>query len=156
MPSEILTVDPSTGKTLERFAYLTEGEVDDRLDAAVAAFSNWRRNARDNHAAFLQSVSAQLRSDRQTLAETAVREMGKPIGQTLAEVDKCAWCCDYFAEHAATLLAERPVESNAARSAIAFRPLGVLFAIMPWNFPYWQVFRAAIPAIAAGNAVVVK
>jgi succinate-semialdehyde dehydrogenase/glutarate-semialdehyde dehydrogenase len=82
--------------------------------------------------------------------------MGKPIVQALAEVEKCAWCCEYFAHHAQALLADRVVQSNAAQSAIAFRPLGVIFAIMPWNFPYWQVFRAAAPALAAGNAIVLK
>ncbi len=82
--------------------------------------------------------------------------MGKPIAQALSEVEKCAWSCDYFAEHAAALLADRPVESNATRSAVAFRPLGVIFAIMPWNFPYWQVFRAAAPTLMAGNAVALK
>jgi succinate-semialdehyde dehydrogenase/glutarate-semialdehyde dehydrogenase len=82
--------------------------------------------------------------------------MGKPIAQALAEVEKCAWCCEYFAEHSAALLTTRPIESNATHSAVAFRPLGLIFAIMPWNFPYWQVFRAAAPALMAGNAVVLK
>ena len=156
MPSEILTVDPSTGKTLERFAYMTESEVDERLDAAASAFAAWRGQARERHAPLLRSVAATLRAQRRTLAETAVREMGKPIGQALAEVDKCAWCCEYFADRAGELLADRAIESNAARSAIAFRPLGVLFAIMPWNFPYWQVFRAGVPALAAGNTIALK
>jgi len=156
MPSDILTTNPATGKTLERFDYMSEVEVDARLDAAVGAYRVWRREPHARRAQVLQSVGATLRAERQQLAETAVREMGKPIAQALAEVDKCAWCCEYFALHAQELLADRAVESNAKASAIAFRPLGVIFAIMPWNFPYWQVFRAAAPSLAAGNAVVLK
>jgi acyl-CoA reductase-like NAD-dependent aldehyde dehydrogenase len=156
MPSEILTVDPSTGKTLERFDYMTEGEIDARLDDAASAFATWRHESRERREPLLRSLGSTLRAQRQSLAETAVREMGKPIGQALAEVDKCAWCCDYFADHAAELLADRAIESNASQSVVAFRPIGVLFAIMPWNFPYWQVFRACVPAMAAGNTVVLK
>jgi succinate-semialdehyde dehydrogenase/glutarate-semialdehyde dehydrogenase len=156
MPSDILTTNPATGKTLERFDYMAASEVDARLDAAVGAYRVWRREPHARRTQLLQSVGATLRAERQQFAETAVREMGKPIAQALAEVDKCAWCCEYFALHGEDLLADRAVESNATRSAIAFRPLGVIFAIMPWNFPYWQVFRAAAPALSAGNAVVLK
>jgi acyl-CoA reductase-like NAD-dependent aldehyde dehydrogenase len=156
MASEIVTVDPATGKTLERFPYMTPGEIDARLDAGVSAYRSWRGKPFDDRAQLLRSLGSRLRAQRQALAEAAVREMGKPVAQALAEVDKCAWCCDYFAEHAAGLLAERPVKSNATRSSVVFRPIGVIFAIMPWNFPYWQVFRAAAPALMAGNAVVLK
>ncbi len=156
MPSEIVTVDPSSGKTLERFPYMTPAEIDTRLDAGVSAYRSWRAKSFGARALLLHALADGLRTERQTLAQTAVREMGKPIAQALAEVEKCAWSCDYFAEHAAALLADRPVESNASRSAIAFRPLGVIFAIMPWNFPYWQVFRAAAPALMSGNAVALK
>ncbi|HEX5273758.1 MAG TPA: NAD-dependent succinate-semialdehyde dehydrogenase [Candidatus Rubrimentiphilum sp.] len=135
---------------------MTPGEVDARLDAGVSAYRTWRREAVDDRAQLLRALARGLRNERQSLAETAVREMGKPVAQALAEVEKCAWACDYFAEHGGALLADRPVESNAARSAIAFRPLGVIFAIMPWNFPYWQVFRAAAPALLAGNAIALK
>jgi succinate-semialdehyde dehydrogenase/glutarate-semialdehyde dehydrogenase len=156
MPSEIVTVNPATGKTLERFQYMTPGEIDAHLDAAVSADRLWRGESLKDRGRLLRAVAAELRARRRPLAETAVREMGKPIAQATAEVEKCAWCCDYFAEHAGALLADRPVESNATRSAVAFRPLGVIFAIMPWNFPYWQVFRAAVPALMAGNAVALK
>ena len=156
MPSEILTVNPTTGKELERFSYMPESEIDAHLDAAVAAYRRWRHEEFAGRGDVLKAIAHTLREQRQTLAETAVREMGKPIVQALAEVEKCAWCCEFFAEHAHKLLAERAVESNATRSAVAFRPLGVILAIMPWNFPYWQVFRAAAPALMAGNAIVLK
>jgi succinate-semialdehyde dehydrogenase/glutarate-semialdehyde dehydrogenase len=156
MPSEIVTVDPATGKTLERFQYMSPGEIDARLDAGVSAYRSWRGKSFDDRAKLLRALASGLRTRRQTLAEAAVSEMGKPIAQALAEVEKCAWCCEYFAEHAAALLATRTIESNATHSAVAFRPLGLIFAIMPWNFPYWQVFRAAAPALMAGNTVVLK
>ncbi len=156
MPSDIATTDPATGKALERFHYMTGSEVDVRLDAAVRAYRTWRRQTPACRAQLLRALAEKLHAHRRMLAETAVHEMGKPIAQALAEVEKCAWCCEYFARHGETLLADRIVESNAAQSAIAFRPLGVIFAIMPWNFPYWQVFRAAAPAVVAGNAIALK
>lgn len=156
MPSEIVTVDPATGKMIERFRYMRPNEIDARLDAGVSAYRSWRRASFDDRARLLGSVAARLRADRQPLAEAAVREMGKPIAQALAEVEKCAWCCEYFARQGAALLRARTIESNAARSTVEFRPMGVVFAIMPWNFPYWQVFRAAAPALMAGNALALK
>jgi len=152
----IVTVNPATGHELERFDYMSEEQIDGRLDAARETFARWRLQAFDERARVLRAVAGRLRSERDGLATAAVREMGKPIGQARAEIEKCAWCCEYFADNAASLLQDQPVESNATKSAVAFRPLGVLFAIMPWNFPYWQVFRAAAPALMAGNAIVLK
>jgi len=154
--SEIVTVNPATGKEIERFSYMTADEIDEHLDAARAAFLAWRRQPIDQRAKLLNALAATLRANRDPLAEIAVREMGKPIVQARAEVDKCALGCEHFAKHGADYLADRPVRTNATRSLIAFRPLGVIFAIMPWNFPYWQAFRAAAPAIMAGNAMVLK
>ena len=152
----IVTVNPATGDELERFAYMSPAEIDAHLDAAVHAQHEWRRRGFADRAELLHSLAQGLRANSEVLAQTAVREMGKPIAQARAEVDKCARACEYFAEHGEQLLRDTPVESNASRSYVAFRPLGVIFAIMPWNFPYWQVFRAAAPALMAGNAVVLK
>jgi succinate-semialdehyde dehydrogenase/glutarate-semialdehyde dehydrogenase len=152
----ITTVNPATGEEIERFSYMSDGEIDTRLDGATAAFRSWRRAAVAERVKLLFALAAALRRDVEQLAKTAVREMGKPIAQARAEIEKCAWCCDYFAQHAAEMLSDRDVAIDGARSYVAFRPLGVVLAIMPWNFPYWQVFRAAAPAIAAGNAVVLK
>jgi acyl-CoA reductase-like NAD-dependent aldehyde dehydrogenase len=152
----IVTIDPSTGAEIERFAYMNADEIDARLDAAVAAFRAWRRRPVGERTQLLSSLAAALRRCRDALARAAVREMGKPIAQARAEVEKCAWCCEYFAQNAQSMLAEREVHVEGARTFVALRPLGVILAIMPWNFPFWQVFRAAVPAIAAGNAVVLK
>src|SRR5579884_851532 len=152
----IVTINPASGAELERFEYMTASEIDAHLDAARAAFSSWRRQPVEHRVALLRSLAAVLRAERDGLARTAVLEMGKPIPQACAEIEKCAWCCDYFAEHAQTMLADRGIEVDGAQAAIALRPLGVIFAIMPWNFPFWQVIRAAVPAIAAGNTMVLK
>lgn len=152
----ITTVNPATGEEIERFSYMSAEEIETRLDGANAAFRAWRRVPVADRVKLLASLAAVLRRDAQSLAQTAVREMGKPVAQARAEIEKCAWCCEYFSQHAHDMLADRETAIDGARSFIAFRPLGVILAIMPWNFPYWQVFRAAVPAIAAGNAVMLK
>jgi succinate-semialdehyde dehydrogenase/glutarate-semialdehyde dehydrogenase len=152
----IVTVNPATGSEIERFDYMSADEIDARLDSARAAFLSWRRQPMNERVPLLRSLASALRANLEPLAQTAVREMGKPIVQARAEVEKCAWCCEYFAQQAPQMLADREVHIDGARSFVALRPLGVILAIMPWNFPYWQAFRAAVPAIAAGNAVVLK
>jgi succinate-semialdehyde dehydrogenase/glutarate-semialdehyde dehydrogenase len=152
----IVTVNPATGAEIERFEYMSASEIDARLDDAATAFASWRRQSVAERAKLLRALAGALRAEVDGLARTAVREMGKPLAQARAEVEKCAWGCEYFADEAPRMLAEREVHLDGARTYVAMRPLGVIFAIMPWNFPYWQVFRAAVPAIAAGNAIVLK
>ena len=154
--AEFETINPATGSPIERFTYMAPSEIDAHLDAARSAFAHWRRSSFEDRGKLLNAVAATLRENADRLAQVAVREMGKPIVQARAEVEKCAWCCEFFAQNAASLLHDRDVETNAAHSYISFRPLGVIFAIMPWNFPYWQVFRAAAPALMAGNTMVLK
>ncbi len=154
--SVVTTIDPSTGEQIERIPRLDRSEIDAALDAAHDRFTQWRRTSIDVRAEVLLQVAAALRAQKEQLARTAVREMGKPLVQARAEVEKCATCCEYFAQHAATMLADLPMESSAQKSYAAFRPLGIILAIMPWNFPYWQVFRAAVPAIMAGNTMLLK
>ncbi|MFN2527150.1 MAG: NAD-dependent succinate-semialdehyde dehydrogenase [Candidatus Baltobacteraceae bacterium] len=152
----IQTIDPATGEKLEEFEYTSATELDEKLEGAVAAQKTWRGLSFAERGRIFSAVANVLRSHKDELAATATREMGKPIAQAIAEVEKCAWCCEFYAEHAATYLAEQIIETNAQKSYVAFRPLGIVLAIMPWNFPYWQVFRAAAPALMAGNAMVLK
>ncbi len=154
--TDFATVNPTTGQELERFSYMPQDEIDAHLDAAASAFTTWRTTPFDVRARLLRAIAAQLRAQSESLCATAVREMGKPIVQARAEVEKCAWACDFFAGHGPGFLADQDVQTSAAHSYVAFRPLGVIFAIMPWNFPYWQVFRAAAPALMAGNTMVLK
>lgn len=154
--SDFATVDPASGKTLEQFSYFADAEIDERLDAAAGQFRTWRNEPSGARTRVLNAVAKTLRERSNDLALTAVREMGKPVAQARAEIEKCAWACEFFAQNAESFLKDQAAESNASESYVSFRPLGVIFAIMPWNFPYWQVFRAAAPAIAAGNTIVLK
>jgi succinate-semialdehyde dehydrogenase/glutarate-semialdehyde dehydrogenase len=152
----IVTIDPATGTELERFEYMDAATVDARLNAAAEAAQIWAASPMHRRTSVLRNIATRLRAARDELAVAATKEMGKPLAQARAEVEKCAWCCEFFAENGAAMLAPEAIGSNASRSYVAFRPLGVVLAIMPWNFPYWQVFRAAAPALLAGNAVVLK
>ncbi len=126
------------------------------LNAAHDRFAQWRSATVDTRAGVFVRIASALRSEKEQLARTAVREMGKPLLQARAEIEKCAICCEYFAQHAGAMLADLPMDSSAQKSYAAFRPLGVILAIMPWNFPFWQVFRAAVPALMAGNTMLLK
>jgi succinate-semialdehyde dehydrogenase/glutarate-semialdehyde dehydrogenase len=152
----IETLEPATGATLAAYDEHGPDAIDAALAQAVTAFRAWRSRSFAERAALLRAAAATLRARKPELAELAVREMGKTIVEAEAEVEKSATGCDYYAEHGAAHLADRPSPSGATESYVAFRPLGVLLAIMPWNFPYWQVFRAAAPALMAGNTVVLK
>ncbi len=152
----VTTIDPSTGEAIERIPRADHGQIEAAVTKARDRFVAWRSVSIDERGQLVANIAATLRAQKETLARTAVREMGKPIDQARAEVEKCATCCDYFSQHAAEMLADLPMESNAQKSYAAFRPLGVILAIMPWNFPFWQVFRAAVPALMAGNTMLLK
>jgi len=150
------TIDPSTGLELERYRRMSPDELSDRIGAAADGAREWAQTSFAQRADALRALARLLRRDNDALARTAVREMGKPLVQARAEVEKCAAACDYFAEHGEAMLTDQPAESSATRSYVAFRPLGVVFAIMPWNFPYWQAVRAVAPALMAGNTILLK
>ena len=150
------SINPATEEEIEAFDILTPSTVDTTLDSAWRASRDWRRRTIDARSALLQSLAATLRRDLDSHASTITAEMGKPLHEARAEVEKCAFCCDYFAEQAPRFLADEPAPSDSPASFVTFEPLGVLLACMPWNFPYWQVFRCIAPALAAGNCVVLK
>jgi succinate-semialdehyde dehydrogenase/glutarate-semialdehyde dehydrogenase len=152
----IVTVNPATGDTLEAYPETTADELGEILDRAEAAFRAWRHTTFGTRQDLMNEAAAVLRLRREELAALMAVEMGKPLAQGRAEVEKCAWVCEYYAEHAEGFLADEAAPSDAAKSFIAFRPLGVVLAVMPWNFPLWQVFRFAAPALMAGNAGVLK
>jgi acyl-CoA reductase-like NAD-dependent aldehyde dehydrogenase len=152
----IQTINPTTGEVLETFEPYNQRQINEALDQAHQAFLQWRATSFAERAKHLHSVASYLRDHKTELARLAVLEMGKSITEAEAEVEKCAWNCDFFAEHAERFLADEKIATNATESYVAFRPLGVVLAIMPWNFPYWQVFRFAAPALMAGNTTVLK
>jgi len=152
----IESVNPATGEVLERFTPTSAAELERKLATARAAFGSWRAVPFAARAGRLREAARLLRAGKAEHARTMTLEMGKPIAQAEAEVDKCAWGCEYFAEHAEGYLAPEPRETDASRSYVRFDPLGLVLAVMPWNFPYWQVFRFAAPALMAGNVAVLK
>jgi len=150
------SVNPATGELLDTFEETTADELDRMLARADAASREWRRRPIAERASRLHAAARLLRERADTYARTMAFEMGKPLAQGRAEAEKCAWACEYYAEHAAAFLADEPRQSDAKRSYIRFEALGVVLAIMPWNFPFWQVFRFAAPALAAGNGAILK
>src|SRR5579859_6640477 len=152
----IQSLNPATEEVLETFELFSAKQIDEALAAAHAAFRSWRETSIAERSTLFQRVAAYLRTHKIELARIASLEMGKPISESEAEVEKCAWNCDYYAEHAQSFLADEEVETGATKSYVAFQPLGVILALMPWNFPYWQVFRFAAPALMAGNTAVLK
>ncbi len=150
------SVDPATLEIVTDVEDHSSAQAAALLAAAAAAFPAWRDAGIPARAAVLRRAGALLRERRDALATLAVREMGKPIAQAEAEVEKCAAACEWFAEHAAAALAPETIASDATRSGVRNLPFGVVLAVMPWNFPFWQVVRAATPALAAGNTVALK
>ena len=126
------------------------------MDQPRQAFLRWRATTFAERAKHLHNIASSMRERKTELARIAVLEMGKSITEAEAEVEKCAWSCDFFAENAERFLEDKKIVANATESYVAFRPLGVILAVMPWNFPYWQVFRFAAPALMAGNTTVLK
>jgi succinate-semialdehyde dehydrogenase / glutarate-semialdehyde dehydrogenase len=149
-------IDPSTGEVITSYEPHDADEVEARLQRAWDGFTSWRRTEYRERSNLLRRVADVLEDRRDEFAQLMTREMGKPITAAEAEVDKCAWVCRYEADHGPAHLAHDIVATDAKRSYVRFDPLGPLLAVMPWNFPFWQLFRAAAPSIVAGNTVVLK
>jgi acyl-CoA reductase-like NAD-dependent aldehyde dehydrogenase len=156
MPATYTTVDPATGERLETHALLDADGLDAALARAAAAFARHRATPLAERARALHRVADALDRDARAHAGRMTREMGKPLKQAEAEARKCAAGCRYYADHAEAFLADEPRATDASRSFVAYEPLGPVLAVMPWNFPYWQVFRFAAPALMAGNVGLLK
>jgi len=152
----IETINPSTGERIHAYPETSPADIRAALEDADTAFTEWRATPFEQRAALMRNAASVLRRRQGEYAALMATEMGKPLQQGLAEAEKCAWVCEYYAEHAAAQLGDEPVHTDASRSFVAFRPLGVVLAVMPWNFPFWQVFRFAAPGLMAGNAAVLK
>ena len=152
----IASVNPATLETLKTFDALDASAIERKLAAAATAFQGYRTTSMTDRSAWLRAAADVLDADKRRFAILAVLEMGKPIRQAIAEVEKCAWVCRYYAEHASAMLAAEPIPTDAVESYVRYDPLGIVLAVMPWNFPYWQVFRFAAPALMAGNVGLLK
>lgn len=150
------SINPATGERLEEFADTSPDQTDRILSRAREAFEQWRTCTVEERAEPMRRLVQVLRGDKERLAGLITAEMGKPITEAEAEIEKCAWACDYYAEQAPAQLVPVRAKSNARESYVEFDPLGVILAVMPWNFPFWQVMRFGIPAFMAGNGALLK
>ena len=155
-PTKISTYNPEIGERLDSYPVHNAAQLDALFRASQAAFREWKKTGREERNAALRKLAELLERDKAEFAQLIKNEMGKPIAEGLAEVEKCAACARYYAEESEKVLAPIEVSTEAKRSLVTFEPLGTVLAIMPWNFPFWQAVRCAAPAISAGNAVVLK
>ncbi|ABA88324.1 4-oxobutanoate dehydrogenase [Syntrophotalea carbinolica DSM 2380] len=152
----MVSMNPATGEVNETFEVYDTAKISEIIDRVHGAWLDWRHVCFEERSARLLAVAQRLRTRSEELARMMTLEMGKPVAEARGEIEKCAWVCEYYAQQAPAMLADQPVASDASRSFVAFRPLGVVLAVMPWNFPFWQVFRFAAPALMAGNTALLK
>ena len=153
---QFATINPANGEMLRRYPFHGPEQVEATLSGASSAQKTWRLLPVEERAAFFGKTAAILRERHRALAELMTMEMGKPFREALREVEKAAWACEYYAAEAGQLLEDRLVDTGEAKSYVTHQPLGLVLAIMPWNFPLWQVIRSTVPALIAGNGVILK
>lgn len=151
-----VSLNPSTDVILSTYPEMDLKGSLQAVEKSHKAFELWKETPFQARSAAIKKAAAKLTAEKQSLAKLITEEMGKPISQALAEIEKCAWLCEYFAENAEAFLKPEMVATEAYKSYIAYEPLGVILAIMPWNFPFWQALRAAVPALLAGNTMILK
>src|SRR6266498_2532955 len=152
----IASINPATGETIKKFESLSESQIDEKLQRAADIFHIYRRTSFAEREQWMTRAAEILETEKNDFARLMTTEMGKPIKGAVGEAEKCAWVCRYYAEHARPHLSDKLVETNARKSYVRFPPLGPVLAVMPWNFPFWQVFRFAAPALMAGNVCLLK
>lgn len=151
----IKTINPATGEIIAEYQNITEADLTSKVAKSREAFSKWRTDIK-NRSVFLHLMAENLRKDKEALAKVATQEMGKPLKESLAEVEKCAWAMEFYGDNGETFLNPEIINTDARKSFVAFEPIGVIASIMPWNFPYWQALRFAAPSLMAGNTIVLK
>jgi succinate-semialdehyde dehydrogenase/glutarate-semialdehyde dehydrogenase len=150
------SINPYTGETIQTFTQFTPSQVSASITKAHKAYLSWRDTTFNERSQLMRAVGNVLRDNIDIYARTMTLEMGKPISQSKAEIEKCAWLCDYYAETAEEHLSPKTIKTDASKSYVNFEPIGVVLAVMPWNYPFWQVFRFIVPALMAGNVGVLK
>jgi succinate-semialdehyde dehydrogenase/glutarate-semialdehyde dehydrogenase len=152
----IATINPATGETLKKFDALTDAQIERKLEVAAEAFSKYRRTTFADRARHMQRAAEILEGQKEAFARMMTTEMGKTFRSAIDEAVKCAWVCRYYAENGEKFLADEVIATTAARSYVRYQPLGTILAVMPWNYPFWQVIRAAAPILTAGNVMLLK
>jgi succinate-semialdehyde dehydrogenase/glutarate-semialdehyde dehydrogenase len=152
----IQSINPYTEEIMQEFTLMTEPEINEQVVKSRQAFNGWSAQPTSKRAFLIKRLGEHLRNEKRKYAEIITREMGKAIKESLAEIEKCAWLCDYYAENAERFLKPEEIKTENRKSYVMFQPLGLVLAIMPWNFPYWQALRFGIPATIAGNVILLK
>ncbi|HKX20585.1 MAG TPA: NAD-dependent succinate-semialdehyde dehydrogenase [Nitrososphaeraceae archaeon] len=152
---KLVTINPTTGEILNEYENMTKENINELVGTAREAFSDWKKDIQ-KRAESLYAFAAEIRKNKENLAKTATREMGKAIKESRSEIDKCAWTIEYYADNGKIFASDEIVNTDARKSVIIFEPIGVIGSIMPWNFPYWQALRFAAPSLMAGNTIVLK
>ncbi|MDN5213477.1 NAD-dependent succinate-semialdehyde dehydrogenase [Fulvivirgaceae bacterium BMA12] len=152
----IKTINPTTEEVITQYRFLDQVEVEKFINQTQQAQRVWKETGMADRAAGMRKAADTLIKHKSTYARLMAEEMGKPLPDGESEIEKCARVCHYYADHAADFLANEPVPSHSGKSVVTFQPLGIVFAIMPWNFPFWQVFRFAAPSLMAGNGAMLK
>ena len=150
------SVNPATGNTLQTFVEMTEDEVNAIVESVHGSFNGWRKTSFSFRAERMKEVAHLLREGKEDFGALMTEEMGKPYKQSIAEAEKCAWVCEYYADNAENYLANKNIATEATNSFVSYQPIGIVLAVMPWNFPFWQVFRFAAPTLMAGNPGILK
>jgi acyl-CoA reductase-like NAD-dependent aldehyde dehydrogenase len=156
MKEQIETINPATGEVIKSYNIMETEEIKRITNNGRSAFTRWKSVDLSERALYMRKLGRIMRKNKEQYAKVITEEMGKPIRQSLAEIEKCAWVCDYYSEHAETFLRDELVPTEFRKSFISFEPLGVIACIMPWNFPFWQVMRFAVPVLTAGNVSILK
>jgi len=150
------SINPATGEFIREYREHTPEEVSDIIEQVHEAWLSWRETSFEERAEKMKKAAEILRSRKEEFGRLMTEEMGKLLRESMAEVEKCAWVCDYYADQAVQYLQDEVIATDASRSMVVYQPIGVVLAVMPWNFPFWQVFRFAAPGLMAGNAAVLK
>lgn len=150
------SINPANLEILETYPQMQPAEVNNIINLTNIAFEEWRKTSFEFRSELMTKAANLLTENKEKYSRLMTLEMGKPIAQSRAEVDKCAWVCDYYAENAEKFLSDDIIQTDASKSFVTFQPLGIVLAVMPWNFPFWQVFRFAAPGLMAGNAGILK
>lgn len=156
MRDQVTTINPATGEEIDTYNVMQAEEIKRIANYGRSAFAKWKSVDLSERAQYMRKLGRIMRRNKEQYAKIITEEMGKPIRQSVAEIEKCAWVCDYYSEHAETFLRDELVPTEFRKSFISFEPLGVIACIMPWNFPFWQVMRFAVPVITAGNVAILK
>src|SRR3990167_316437 len=150
------SINPAHEEIIQQYAEMSDAEVSKILDQSNSTYNEWKLTPFEHRSLLMKNASKILWAKKDELASLMTLEMGKPIAQSKAEVEKCAWVCDYYVDNAEKFLTNEIVKTEFSKSYISYQPLGVILAVMPWNFPFWQVFRFASPTLMAGNAGLLK